>query len=217
MEADRRKFLKILVAAPIVFAAGTKLRWLEPLSIADAHGADAWAQAAAGSKKQFELTPECDDGEDPTPSQTEGPFFTPSSPLRSSLREKGLGGVPIVVQGRVFSRNCRPIAGALIDVWHADHQGDYDNEGFRCRGHLFTDAEGRYRFESIVPGVYPGRTRHFHVKVQPRGGRVLTTQLYFPDESRNLRDGIFRPELLMDVKDGAKAKQAAFHFVLNAD
>ena len=59
-----------------------------------------------------------------------------------------------------------PGGGALVDLWHADERGDYDNAGFRYRGHLFTDGEGRYRFRTILPALYTGRTRHYHVKVQ---------------------------------------------------
>jgi protocatechuate 3,4-dioxygenase beta subunit len=161
-------------------------------------------------------TPDCNDGDEPTPPATAGPFFTPNSPLRTSLREKGVPGVPIVLTGHVVSRGCEPVAGAMLDFWHADGDGEYDNEGFRCRGHQFADAGGRFRLESVVPGLYPGRTRHFHVKVQaPRRGRVLTTQLFFPNEPRNQRDGIFRPDLLMAVDPAGEMKQARFNFVLD--
>jgi protocatechuate 3,4-dioxygenase beta subunit len=132
-----------------------------------------------------------------TPRQTEGPFFTPQSPQRHALAE---GRATLLVTGRVLSRDCKPMANALLDFWHADEKGDYDNQGFRYRGHQFTDAEGRYRLETIVPAEYPGRARHIHVKVQPPGGRVLTTQLYFPNQERNEADGLFRPELVMQMK-----------------
>jgi protocatechuate 3,4-dioxygenase beta subunit len=120
----------------------------------------------------------------------------------------------IVVEGTVLDTDCKPMPKALIDVWHADAVGEYDNSGYRMRGHQFTDAEGKFRLQTIVPGNYPGRTRHFHVKVQAQGGRVLTTQLYFPDEPNNRRDGIFTPELVMKVKDVEGGKLAAFDFVL---
>jgi protocatechuate 3,4-dioxygenase beta subunit len=92
--------------------------------------------------------------------------------------------------------------------------GRYDNVGFRCRGHQYADEQGHYRLETVVPGLYPGRTRHFHVKVQARGGRVVTTQLFFPGEARNKRDSIFRPDLLMSVTDVKPRKDARFNFVL---
>lgn len=132
-----------------------------------------------------------------TPRQTEGPFFKPRSPERRILVEAG--SPTLVVSGRVLGKDCKPLAGALLDFWHADEHGDYDNSGFRFRGHQFTDAEGRYRLETIVPAEYPGRTRHIHVKVQARGGPVLTTQLYFPNEPANARDGLFEPMLLMRI------------------
>ena len=86
---------------------------------------------------------------------------------------------------------------------------------FRLRGHQFCDAEGRYRLRSIVPGAYTGRTRHIHVKVQPRGGRVLTTQLYFPGEPQNRSDGLFRSELLMRTAKNEGWLGGRFDFVLD--
>ena len=145
----------------------------------------------ANAQDALRPTPACDDGDEPTPQQTEGPFYTPSSPERANLRDAGIAGTPIVLSGIVLTRSCQPIAGALVDLWHADDSGAYDNEGFRLRGHQFTDADGRYVFETIVPGLYPGRTRHFHVKFQAANQSVLTTQLYFPGEPDNERDGIF--------------------------
>jgi protocatechuate 3,4-dioxygenase beta subunit len=159
-------------------------------------------------------TPACHDGEEITLRQTEGPFFKPSSPERTNLMEAGMAGRPIELAGYVLSRACKPLAGTLLDFWHADDRGQYDNSGFRLRGHQFSDAEGRYRLHSIVPGVYVGRTRHIHVKVQPPGGRVLTTQLYFPGERRNHSDPLFRRELLMRATEDAGVLAARFDFVL---
>lgn len=161
-------------------------------------------------------TPSCPDGAEPTPRQTEGPYFKPASPERASLLEPGMKGVRVVVTGVVRLASCQPVPRALIDVWHADDRGDYDNAGFRRRGHQFTDDQGRYRLETIVPGVYPGRTRHFHLKVQAPKGPVLTTQLYFPGEAANASDPIFKRELVLRVRDGAEGKTATFDFVLRA-
>jgi protocatechuate 3,4-dioxygenase beta subunit len=159
-------------------------------------------------------TPSCVEKGQATPPQTAGPFFKPRSPRRASLLEPGMDGERIVVTGTVLSTVCRPLPGALLDFWHADAQGEYDNAGYRLRGHQFTDEGGRYRLESIVPGVYPGRTRHFHVRVQAPNQPVLTTQLYFPDEPANRGDAIFRPELVLVVRGDAGGKAAAFDFVL---
>ena len=206
----RRRFLRLLLAAPF---APLALAGLGPAS--EAAAAEA-RLAAVASGRSTALTPECGDDDEPTPPQTEGPFFKPRSPERASLLEPGMTGTRIELAGRVYGPNCQPIAGALVDFWHADDESVYDNDGFRCRGHQFTDAEGRYRLTSVVPGLYPGRTRHFHVRLQPRGGKILTTQLYFPGEARNRRDGIFRHELLMAVDDTRKPWRAGFHFVLEA-
>lgn len=144
----------------------------------------------------------------PTARQTEGPFFKPQSPERNSLVEGKAG--TLLVSGRVLGADCKPVAHALLDFWHADEKGEYDNQGFRYRGHQFTDADGRYRLETIMPAEYPGRARHIHVKVQRPGGRILTTQLYFPNNPGNQYDNIFRPELVMQM---ATRGQGVFDFV----
>jgi protocatechuate 3,4-dioxygenase beta subunit len=160
-------------------------------------------------------TPQCHDGDAPTMRQTEGPYFKPSSPERADLMVPGSGARPVALGGQVLTRSCRPVARALIDLWHADERGAYDNAGFRYRGHLFTDADGRYRFRTIVPALYPGRTRHYHVKVQAPNEPVLTTQLYFPDEPANRRDGLFRRELVMRMAEAGDGLAARFDFVLD--
>jgi protocatechuate 3,4-dioxygenase beta subunit len=206
VDLGRRRFIRAALVAPVILGAGSRIAWGEWAAAVAAKTGSAPAPPASP-------TPECTDGDEPTPAETQGPFFKPSSPLRRSLIEPGIHGTHIVVTGRVFSRECRPIPNALLDFWHADDEGEYDNQGFHLRGHQFTDEEGRYRLETIVPGLYPGRTRHFHVKVQAAHGRVLTTQLYFPGEARNERDGLFRPDLLMKVAKGSG--QGRFHFMLD--
>jgi protocatechuate 3,4-dioxygenase beta subunit len=159
-------------------------------------------------------TPGCQDGDEPTIPETAGPYFKPQSPLRSDLREPGIVGRRVELSGQVLTRACRPLAGALVDLWHANDHGEYDNKGFRLRGHLFTDSEGRYAFHTILPGLYPGRTRHYHVKVQAPAAALLTTQFYFPNEERNRTDGLFRSELVMKVTDREDSLQAQFDVVL---
>ena len=159
-------------------------------------------------------TPACHDGDEVTLPQTEGPYFKPSSPERTELFEEGMAGQPIELVGFVLAHACKPLAGALLDFWQADDKGRYDNSGFRLRGHQFSDAEGSYRLRSIVPGIYPGRTRHIHVKVQPRDGSVLTTQLYFPGESKNRSDSLFRKELLVRTAKNEGWLAGRFDFVL---
>jgi protocatechuate 3,4-dioxygenase beta subunit len=163
--------------------------------------------AAAGS------APACRAGR-LTPEQTEGPYYKEGSPQRERLAEAGAPGQKLILTGSVRSSNCRPLARAELQFWQADAGGEYDNSGFRLRGHEFTDARGQYRVQTIVPGQYPGRTRHIHVKVQARGGPVLTTQLYFPGEAQNRDDSIFDPALLLPVSKSGSTWTARFDFVI---
>lgn len=160
-------------------------------------------------------TPECLDAKDPTPDGGEGPYYVPRSPERSDLLDSPPGAKIVELQGRVFSRSCRPVANALLDMWQADENGEYDNSGFRYRGHIFSDAEGHYRFRTVLPGFYETRTRHFHMKVLAPESRLLTTQLYFPEEQRNRYDLAYMPELLMRVSETPHALAAQFDFVLD--
>jgi protocatechuate 3,4-dioxygenase beta subunit len=201
-DATRRRVIRTILLAPTILAAPSFL-------------------ASCGSVAEAETllspTPACDDGDedDPTLSQTEGPYFTPNSPERQSLIESGVVGTSLVVTGSVLTRSCRPIANALLDFWQADGNGEYDNVGYRLRGHQFTADDGSFRLETVVPGLYPGRTRHIHVKAQAAGQRILTTQLYFPGESRNASDGIFDASLLMELSGTESARAARFNFVLD--
>jgi len=159
-------------------------------------------------------TPACgDDGL--TPAQTEGPFFTSGSPGKADLAADVSSGTRLALTGTVLTTRCQPVSRAKLDFWQADDEGEYDNRGFRLRGHVFTDEQGRYDLTTVVPGLYPGRTRHLHVTVQPPSGAELTTQLYFPGEAANARDGIYRPECELTMGPAAgDAKQASFTFVL---
>ncbi len=160
-------------------------------------------------------TPECRDHGEPTEPSIEGPFFKPRSPERADLVANGTQGRIFALEGFVLTRGCRPVSGALLDLWHADENGDYDESGYRYRGHLLADAQGRYRFRTIMPGLYPGRTRHYHFKVQAPRQPILTTQLYFPDEPRNARDDYFLPELLIRIANGQDQSLVRFDFILD--
>ena len=174
------------------------------------------AVAVAGTETTLAATPACADDDEETVAQTEGPYFTPRSPRRRVLRTRGMKGTPFLLTGRVLTTRCRPIPNALLDFWQADAAGVYDNRGYRLRGHQRTDARGRYRLETVVPGLYPGRTRHIHVKAQAPRRPVLTTQLYFRGERANARDGIFVPELLVRNLRKANGRwTASFDFVLD--
>ena len=131
-----------------------------------------------------------------TPELTEGPFYLPNEKVRRNVRE-GERGTPLALQlGVVNSSSCKPIAGAAVDIWHADAGGNYsgfgsDDSGSRTflRGIQRTDAKGVARFDTIYPGWYQGRAVHIHVKVHVSGSVVHTGQLFFDD---SLTDAVYR-------------------------
>src|SRR5688500_14377658 len=147
--------------------------------------------ATAPFAQELPVTPQCGDGQAATARQTEGPFFRAGSPGRDDLVEPGSKARQVELTGFVLTRGCNPVARAVVAVWHADERGAYDNKGFRYRGRVYTDEKGRSRIRTIQPALYPGRTRHYHVNVAAGGKLLLTTQLYFPDEPGNRRDGLF--------------------------
>lgn len=151
---------------------------------------------------------------EPTPEQTEGPYYKPGPPKRRSLIEAGVSGRRLLVQGRILATDCRPLNGARVDFWQADGEGAYDNDGYRLRGYQLTDSKGRYRVATVVPGQYEGRTPHIHVKVKPPGGDILTTQLYLPGEVRNRTDSIFVPEAVVRLRRGSAPWRGTFDFVV---
>lgn len=128
-----------------------------------------------------------------TPPSTEGPFYFDPALERADIAE-GRPGAPLELAIRVVDRDCLPLARARVEIWHADADGAYSGFGRGrgqpgpretfMRGALPADASGRANFRTIWPGWYPGRTPHIHFKVRPDKGesRILTGQIYFPDE-----------------------------------
>jgi protocatechuate 3,4-dioxygenase beta subunit len=199
---SRREFLRAVAvaAAPVAFVAQVR----PGLGQGDA-------------SLRLEPTPAVGENDlEITPQETIGPAFEPNSPIKSNFRELGITGEPVTLTGFVLDRKGKPIKGALLDFWHADADGQYDFTGFRCRGHQFSEVNGRYELQTILPGVYPGRTRHFHVRLQAAPGPILTTQLYFPGELRNNSDLLFRRDLLLNIRDTNPGRLTNFNFVLAA-
>ena len=150
-----------------------------------------------------------------TVSETEGPFYKAGSPESSNLVQEGMQGQVLALTGQVLDQSGQPVANALLDFWQANASGAYDNNGYTLRGHQYTDANGYYTLMTIVPGLYPGRTEHIHVKVQAPGGPMLTTQLFFPGVSQNTRDSIFDSSLLMAITDnGDGTLGGSYNFVV---
>ena len=156
-----------------------------------------------------------------TAAQAEGPYYRTGSPQRTSLLEADTVGSPLMLRGVVLrSNDCRPLAGGRVDLWQADGAGRYDNLGYGLRGHQLTDARGAFAFETVLPGVYPGRTPHIHVKVfAPDGTELLTTQIYLPGLSDRLPDAFFDSALVAqdDGPNGAGRQQVWFTLIVRDD
>jgi protocatechuate 3,4-dioxygenase beta subunit len=168
-------------------------------------------------------TPSCIE----THANIEGPYYRAGAPERASLVDPGMAGTPLTIEGRVSGLDCgRGLAGVELDVWHATHDGHYDNDGtmhvgrerYLLRGRIRTDAEGRYRVSTIVPGRYLNgpqyRPAHVHVKVRASGFAPLTTQLYFPDDPYNEVDPFIHRSLVMNLEKGRDLMLGHFDFVL---
>ena len=144
----------------------------------------------------------------PTPRQTRGPFYPAKFPLDTDndlVRHKGRAaramGDVTHLYGRVLDTDGKPIKGARVEIWQCDaggiyhHPGDIDrgkpDRNFQSYGRTNAAADGGYRFRTIKPVPYPGRTPHIHIAVQAPGHRELVTQMYVKDHPLNGRDGIF--------------------------
>jgi len=161
-----------------------------------------------------------------TSDNIEGPFYRSGAPLQTDLTEPGLTGTRLTVSGRVFGADCGPLAGALLDVWQANDDGRYDNDGVDdppvgamvLRGRMEADADGKFSFRTILPGRYLNggqfRPSHIHVKVSAAGHQSLTTQLYFDGDPYNDSDAWFLDTLSMALSDDGGEKVGSYDFVL---
>ena len=132
------------------------------------------------SRKSFAqqaLTPSC--GKQ-TPAQMEGPFFTPLSPERTSLITPDMKAARMRLIGQVVDASCRPIAGALLDFWQCDDKGRYDNEGYRLRGHQYTNNKGEFLLETLVPGEYRAAPPTFTSRCRVKAGGFLPPSFTCP-------------------------------------
>jgi protocatechuate 3,4-dioxygenase, beta subunit len=173
----------------------------------------------------------------PTPSQTEGPFYPVSLPADTDhdlLRNGSLryaGGQPAWVDGSVTDLQGKPVAGAQVEIWQCDEKGHYHHPGdggkadpsFQGFGRMTVDADGRYRFRTIKPVAYSGRTPHIHVKVKLAGRELLTTQLYVQGDPGNERDFLWRnlgaearSAITVPFRSGSDGLQANFPIVVSA-
>ena len=212
--STRRQLLRgagiVLGTAALPIAAGVSRR----------RGSLPYELGVPGPRVEGALLPTIADVSGPTLNQTEGPFYSRKTPRRRDLRDDRTVNAPMVLTGRVLDTRGNPLSGAVLDFWHTTDEGEYDNMGFRYRGHQFTDADGRYELTTIAPQAYSAlsmwRTGHIHVKAQGRNTRILTTQLYRPDTPElNARDRIYHESLVMtETHNEGSVRRMRFDFVL---
>jgi protocatechuate 3,4-dioxygenase, beta subunit len=166
----------------------------------------------------------------PTPSQTEGPYYPLREPKDSDSDLLSNGdrtyakGLACWIEGVVSDLEGRPLNGGAIEIWQCDADGHYDHPAdgakidpaFQGFGRVRLSADGTFRFRTIKPSPYAGRTPHIHAKVYLGSRELLTTQLYVADDPGNARDFIWRNMSVADraavtsrfllVADGLQAK-----------
>ena len=185
-----------------------------PISRRGLLGAGAGAAAGLVAQRLVGETPAGQPCDDATAPQTAGPYYpTHDRPdedpdlTRVKGRPDRAAGEIVYVRGRILDEACRPVAGALVEIWQANSAGRYDHEGdagnprpldpnFQSWAEMLTDKDGGFRFKTIKPGAYPAddsgwiRPPHIHFRVSRRGYHELVTQMYFAGEPLNERDRI---------------------------
>lgn len=173
----------------------------------------------------------------PTPAQTEGPFYPVSLPddtdfdLLAQGKLRYTRGNATWLSGAVTDTTGRPLPGAVVEIWQCDQHGHYHHPGdggkadpaFQGFGRVVAGSDGSYRFRTIRPAAYSGRTPHIHVKVKLAERELLTTQLYVEGDTGNERDGLWRRLSAADralitvpFQPAADGLQARFAIVVNA-
>ena len=159
-----------------------------------------------------------------------GPYWSPNHPERTVLANLEEPGDRIFISGVVTADDCgTPIQNASVDVWHANDEGCYtvfqgcesgnsSNDPYNLRGIIFTDQNGYYGFESILPGYYAGRPRHFHYKITSPSGLELVTQCYF--EVDPLTNGEWEenyPDLVIPLEETENGLVGVFDIIMNEE
>ena len=145
----------------------------------------------------------------PTPGQTEGPFYPIEFPpdmdndlVKVTGQATQAVGQVIHISGRVLDTRGQPRPGSVVEIWQCDAKGIYRHpraggqgridQAFQGYGRTSVDEKGQYRFRTIRPVPYPGRTPHIHFAVQAPQRRELVTQMYVAGEPGNARDDLYR-------------------------
>jgi protocatechuate 3,4-dioxygenase beta subunit len=159
----------------------------------------------------------------------QGPLYVPGAPFTNKLNVDGEKGRPLTVSGRVFSsKECKPLGGAVLDVWHANADGQYYGLEFYSsgalgngllRGKIECGPDGRYSFSTILPGYFKitptrVRPRHIHVIAKGPDGSELVTQLYFKGDKQLEGNTTAKPGLIMEVEEKPTGLTTNFDFYL---
>ena len=159
-----------------------------------------------------------------------GPYWSNNHPQRTVLANSSEPGIRINISGVVTTNDCQtPIENAIVDVWHANDQGCYtifqecesgnlDNDPYNLRGIMVTDENGQYAFESVLPGYYSGRPRHFHYKITTPSGLELVTQCYFqsdPFTDEEWEDN--HPGLVIELEETGIGLTGIFDIVMDEE
>jgi hydroxyquinol 1,2-dioxygenase len=159
-----------------------------------------------------------------TPAEVLGPFYMKGAPNTKALRAPGAPGFPLLVSGKVLNTRGQLVEGARVELWHADHVGHYDVQGYSYRAKLEPNAKGEYAVDTIMPGHYSDRpAQHIHYLIAAPGHKTLITQVYFatdpffdgdPDRNYKKNGIVGNRELVLPVKlfEGPGAPSAAIQF-----
>ena len=195
------------------------------------------AQPTPQARSDHDLPPEAPgglpDGATVTEPNILGPFYRGGAPFRGKITPPLAQGTVLAVAGRVWSFGTKkPLAGAMLDVWQADHRGRYDNDDprnppkpgvFANRCRVVADERGQYEFETVHPGRYLNgeklRPSHVHYRVTAPGHVELVTQLYFEGDPEIIGDPFVRPSLTVPLREvktdgGGRYEAATFDIVL---
>ena len=161
------------------------------------------AAAVAGAALAPDVLAECR----ATSAATKGPYWRANAPFINDLRREG--GTPVVVAGTVRdARTCKPVPGALLDIWQADHHGKYDldyrGDDTFGRARIRAGNDGAFSFTTIRPAPYGMRPAHIHFIVSAEGRKSLVTQLYFegdPYLDKDPQQSVFA-DLITAVRNG---------------
>ena len=182
--------------------------------------------ASGVSPPRFLKNQDCD----PTSEDILGPYWIENHPYRIVLAHSEEPGTRVFISGTVKVSDCEtPIQNAVVDVWHANNNGCYtvfqecdtgnpDNDPYNLRGQMLTNENGEYAFESIWPGYYGNRPKHFHYKITTPGNTELITQCYFevdPQVDEQWEEN--HPGLVIPVEENEGALYGVFDIVINQE